>query len=93
MVGAISTGELANLWGGPTFTGFVVLAESQPATALAVAPPPSYGRTEGMNLQNLAYAGEWWIFGGFALFLWWRIVREDAVRQREAAALEADALR
>jgi len=93
MVGAISTGELANLWGGPTFTGFIVLAESQPATALAVAPPPSYGRTEGMNLQNLAYAGEWWIFGGFALFLWWRIVREDAVRQREAAALEADALR
>ena len=91
MVGAVSTGELANLWGGPTFTGFVVLAESAPASELAVVPPPSYEQQRGMNLQNLAYAAEWFIFGGFAIFLWWRFVREDAVRDREAALLaEAD---
>jgi cytochrome oxidase assembly protein ShyY1 len=89
MVGAISTGELANLWGGPTFTGFVVLAESVPPSGLAVVPPPSFAQAEGMNFQNLAYAGEWFIFGGFALFLWWRLVREDAVREREAALLAA----
>lgn len=87
MVGAISTGELANLWGGPTFTGFVVLAESEPASALPAVPPPSYEQQKGMNLQNLAYAAEWFIFGGFALLLWWRFVREDAVRGREAALL------
>lgn len=87
MVGAISTGELANLWGGPTYTGFLVLAESEPAEALPLVPPPSYDRQGGMNLQNLFYAAEWFIFGGFAVFVWWRFVREDAVREREAAVL------
>ncbi|MGM0385046.1 MAG: SURF1 family protein [Actinomycetota bacterium] len=87
MVGAISAGELANLWGGPTYTGFLVLAESEPASALPVVPPPSYDRQGGMNLQNLFYAAEWFIFGGFAVFVWWRFVREDAIRDREAAVL------
>ena len=27
-------------------------------------------------LRNLLYALEWWVFGGFALFIWWRWVRE-----------------
>ncbi len=88
-VGAISTAQLANIWGGPTFTGFVVLAESMPATSLATLPPPSYSQQSGMNLQNLAYAGEWVLFGGFALFLWWRMVREEAVRERETELLSA----
>lgn len=26
--------------------------------------------------RNIAYAVEWWLFGAFALFLWWRYVRE-----------------
>lgn len=29
--------------------------------------------------RNLAYAVEWWLFAGFALFLWWRYVREATV--------------
>jgi len=28
-------------------------------------------------LRNLLYALEWWFFGGFAVFIWWRWVRED----------------
>lgn len=87
MVGAVSTGELANLWGGPTFTGFVVLTDSEPDSLLPTVPPPSYEQQKGINLQNLAYAGEWFIFGGFALLLWWRFVREDAIRTREALLL------
>lgn len=27
-------------------------------------------------LRNLLYALEWWIFAGFAVFLWWRYVRD-----------------
>ena len=29
--------------------------------------------------RNIAYAIEWWLFAGFALFLWWRFVREATV--------------
>lgn len=84
MVGAISTAQLANLWGGPTFTGFLVALDGGPLPAV---PPPSYGQVSGLNLQNLAYAGEWFLFGGFALALWGWMVRAQAVRGREAALL------
>lgn len=29
-------------------------------------------------LRNLLYAVEWWVFGAFAVFIWWRFVRESA---------------
>jgi surfeit locus 1 family protein len=35
-------------------------------------------------LRNLLYALEWWVFGGFAVFIWWRYLRDTV--QREAAA-------
>ncbi|WP_284532936.1 SURF1 family protein [Nocardioides sp. T2.26MG-1] len=28
------------------------------------------------GLRNLLYAIEWWFFGGFAVFIWWRWVRD-----------------
>ena len=32
----------------------------------------------GLNIQNLAYAAQWWIFGAFAVLLWLRLVRDEA---------------
>lgn len=40
-------------------------------------------------LRNLLYAVEWWFFGAFALFIWWRFVTEDA---QETAAADPVAL-
>lgn len=86
-VGSVSTAELANTWGGPTYTGFIVAEDGAP-WSVNTMPPPSYSQEQGMNLQSLAYAAEWFIFGGFALFLWARWVRDDAVRERERQILE-----
>ena len=36
---------------------------------------PSPGRFTA--LRNLLYALEWWVFGGFAVFIWWRFVSEE----------------
>ena len=27
--------------------------------------------------QNYGYAFQWWLFGGFAVFLWWRWCRDE----------------
>jgi cytochrome oxidase assembly protein ShyY1 len=40
--------------------------------------------------RNIAYAIEWWLFAAFALFLWWRFVR-DAVAPRAPASDQAEA--
>ena len=39
------------------------------------------------DIQNFGYTLQWWLFTGFALFFWWRIVR-DAARRREEIAHE-----
>jgi cytochrome oxidase assembly protein ShyY1 len=39
-------------------------------------------------IRNLFYALQWWLFGGFVLFVWWRHVT-DTVRAEEAAAAAA----
>ncbi|WP_240645761.1 SURF1 family protein [Georgenia sp. SYP-B2076] len=91
MVGAISSAELANLWGGPTYGGYLVAFTEAPdgtrsatsPTGLPHAPPPTMAEETGLNIQNLAYAAEWVIFGGFALFVWWRMVRDDVAYRRE----------
>lgn len=50
---------------------------------------PSPGRFTA--LRNLLYALEWWVFGAFAAFIWWRFVREERVPQ--ATSAEADEVR
>jgi DNA-binding transcriptional regulator of glucitol operon len=37
------------------------------------------------NIQNFGYTIQWWLFSAFALFFWWRIVRDAAQRRIEAA--------
>ena len=46
-------------------------------------PPPDTGG--GLRLRNAAYAVQWWLFAAFALLLWWRMVRQDAVDTAMAA--------
>ena len=76
---AISSAELLNSWGGPIYTGYLLLASSEPAqdASLALMPPTDRPGT-GLNLQNLLYAAQWWVFGVFAIVLWLRVVRDEA---------------
>lgn len=77
---SISSAALANVWGGPIYSGYLVVISSDPAqdTTLALLDRPSIEGGEGLNLQNLFYALQWWIFGAFAIALWLRTVRDEA---------------
>ena len=60
--------------------GWVAMSSQQPAPAVA-APlvPPPFGPSTGspLRLQNLSYALQWLIFAAFAVFVWWRALRDD----------------
>lgn len=63
------------------FGGYVVLDPSRAAVEPGLAPAdlaalPEAGRFTA--LRNLLYAIEWWFFGAFAAFIWWRHVRDVA---------------
>lgn len=74
---AISVAELINLWEqpGPVYGGYLV-ASSAPEglRTISTEPPPPDGE---LNWLNLFYAAEWAIFALFALYLWYRLVRDE----------------
>ncbi|MFF5209480.1 SURF1 family protein [Streptosporangium sp. NPDC000396] len=82
----ISSAELINLWPGTKLRdGFVVATAQSPAPAVAAKPVSVPAPTEGgvLTWRNLAYAAQWWIFGLFAVFMWWHFLR-DLLRGRTA---------
>lgn len=76
---AVSPAQLVHTWGAPVYTGYLVVQSVAPADPadLELLDPPTRAGT-GLNVQNLAYAAQWWIFGAFAVGLWWRLVRDEA---------------
>ncbi len=85
---SISTGALVNEWGGPSYSGYLVLTSAEPAAlpaaegGPALLPRPQLEGGTGVNVQNAFYAVQWWLFGGFAVALWARIVRDEAAGGR-----------
>jgi surfeit locus 1 family protein len=79
---ALSVPELVNLWAdpGPVYAGYLVLAE--PLAGLEPIRADAPEREVTLNLLNVFYAIEWVLFAGFAIYLWYRLVR-DAVERAE----------
>lgn len=90
---AVSVAELINIWEVSSYPGFVAatveIAGSSDVSAAAVPgdlkplkigpqPPP-----QQVNWLNLFYSVEWVVFAGFALFIWWRLVKDDYRRGLE----------
>ena len=40
------------------------------------------GADTSTALRNLLYAFQWWVFGAFAVFMWWRWLQEDVLGRR-----------
>jgi surfeit locus 1 family protein len=86
---AVAVPELLNLWTnpGPVYGGYLVL-DRAPEGLLSIgtdAPPTE----RQLNWLNLFYAAEWAIFGVFALYLWYRLVKDEWERESEEASRES----
>lgn len=82
---ALSIGAMVNLWAefdkAGVYNGYIVA--STPIDGLQKIDAPKANNNVELNWLNLFYAAEWVIFAGFAIFLWWRLVRD--VWEREHA--------
>ncbi len=84
----MSVAALFNMWPGsegPVYAGYLVL-EPAPAQKIAgleqIASTPPISDTS-LNLLNVFYAIEWVVFACGAVFLWWRLLRDDFERRTE----------
>jgi cytochrome oxidase assembly protein ShyY1 len=51
-------------------------------TGLPLVDPPEPDVSWTVGLRNLAYALQWWVFGAFALFMWWRMATENVAQTK-----------
>ncbi|MCU1516585.1 MAG: hypothetical protein JWQ75_1306 [Pseudarthrobacter sp.] len=90
---AVSVAELINYWGVSSYPGFVAAtaeisggadvgaaATDSALKPLRIGPQPP---AQQINWLNLFYSLEWVVFAGFALFIWWRLVKDDYRRDLE----------
>ncbi|SEG95181.1 Cytochrome oxidase assembly protein ShyY1 [Actinacidiphila yanglinensis] len=84
-LGIISGASLVNVLPYPVYGGWITA--NHPAKPL-VAVPPAAPPNSGLDLkafQNLGYTGQWFVFAGFAVFMWFRFVRREAEARADAA--------
>ena len=97
---AVSVAELINYWEVSSYPGFVAAtaevangvdlsAAAVPGDLLAldIGPQPP---AQQINWLNLFYSLEWVVFAGFALFIWWRLVKDDYHRDLEEGLGDSD---
>lgn len=93
VVALLSTADLANRWPEELVPGFVVAAPTPDQVAAAgdlvpLGEPPAE-QLETRDWRNLAYSAQWFVFAGFAVVLWWRMLRDDVAR-RDQEGLDPD---
>jgi cytochrome oxidase assembly protein ShyY1 len=87
VLGSLSLAQLVNLYEGApvqSFAGFLAI-DANPGFGLdRISLPPQEVGTQ-VNWLTLFYAVEWVLFGIFAVFLWWRLVEDQRLREQQAS--------
>jgi surfeit locus 1 family protein len=82
----VSVPMLVNEWAGldgDVYSGYVVSAD--PVGDLAAIDSVAPESDRSLNWLNVFYAIEWVVFAGFAIFLWFRLVRDRFERDVDEA--------
>ncbi|MEU5385229.1 SURF1 family protein [Kitasatospora cineracea] len=85
-LGTISPATLVNVLPYPVYDGWVA-ADDVPSGLTAVPTVQPEGG-DGLSLrafQNLGYTLEWFVFAGFVVFMWFRLVRREAEAAQDRA--------
>jgi len=93
-VTAVSSAMLANEWsdlGAGIYNGYLVADDAAGGLEAVHAPAPL--ESTQLNWLNVFYAVEWVVFAGFAIFLWFRLVRDRFEREVDEAAELAEEAR
>jgi len=89
----VSPGAMMNVWKttdpAGVYGGYLVSGKAVAGLDTIYSPKPT--STVQVDLLNIFYAIEWIVFAGFAVFLWYRLVR-DAWEREEEEKLENELL-
>ncbi|WP_190017054.1 SURF1 family protein [Streptomyces lucensis] len=83
--GAISAASLVNLVPYRLYDAWVTLDRADSGMTAVPAVAPNGTGLDLKAFQNLGYTGEWFVFAGFVVFMWFRLLRREVEFQRDAA--------
>ncbi|MEU5643012.1 SURF1 family protein [Streptomyces milbemycinicus] len=84
-LGMINAASLVNLVPYGVYDAWIT---STAAPGALKPVPPVVAEGTGLDLkafQNLGYTGEWFVFAGFVVFMWFRLFRREAETARDLA--------
>ncbi|NKQ26457.1 SURF1 family protein [Streptomyces galbus] len=82
---AISAASLVNLVPYDVYDAWVTLDTADSGMTAVPATAPAGTGLDLKAFQNLGYTGEWFVFAGFVVFMWFRLLRREVEFQRDAA--------
>ena len=86
-IGAVRIPSLINEMPYDLYSGFAISTDEPSSGGLDLVPPPQPDDVSWtVGLKNLAYAMQWWVFGIFAGFMWWRMCTETISARRAKVA-------
>jgi surfeit locus 1 family protein len=80
--GDLSMAQRVNDATGDLFSGYGLLDDPSIAPGLTPVKPPEPHVSWTVGLRNLAYALQWWVFGLFSGFMWWRMATDLVALRR-----------
>ncbi|KPI13678.1 Surfeit locus 1 family protein, partial [Actinobacteria bacterium OK074] len=83
-VGVISAASLVNLVPYDLYDAWITLSTADSGMKAVPASAPANTGLDLKAFQNLGYTGEWFVFAGFVVFMWFRLVRREAEFIRDA---------
>ncbi|MER5518486.1 SURF1 family protein [Streptomyces sp. NPDC002763] len=82
---AISAASLVNLVPYRVYDAWITLEKADSGMTAVPATAPDNSGLDLKAFQNLGYTGEWFVFAGFVVFMWFRLLRREAEFARDAA--------
>lgn len=81
---AISSAALVNLVPYDVYDAWITLDRADGGMKAVPAKAPANSGLDLKAFQNLGYTGEWFVFAGFVVFMWFRLLRREVESARDA---------
>ncbi|MFD3910777.1 SURF1 family protein [Streptomyces sp. NPDC058603] len=79
----ISAASLVNVVPYDVYDAWVTVSKASDGLRAVPAGAPQNTGLDLKAFQNLGYTGEWFVFAGFVVFMWFRLVRREAEAIRD----------
>ncbi|WP_181139986.1 SURF1 family protein [Streptomyces sp. Ru71] len=81
---AISSASLVNLVPYDVYPAWITLNKGDAGMTAVPASAPADTGLDLKAFQNLGYTGEWFVFAGFVVFMWFRLLRREVEFLKDA---------